>query len=85
MHTRLPWALAAACMTLTMSACTQTQSADARLQSIYSDEWKWREQQFADDEDAQKRIEDHLPKVDAQAQAQRLQMWQDVLDRKSVV
>jgi uncharacterized protein (DUF885 family) len=85
MHTRLPWALAATCMTLAIAACTKTPNADARLQSIYSDEWKWREQQFADDEDAQKRIEDHLPKVDAQAQAQRLQMWQDVLKKLEAI
>jgi uncharacterized protein (DUF885 family) len=85
MHTRLPWALAAACMTLTLSACTKTPSADARLQTIYSDEWKWREQQFADDEDAQKRIEDHLPKVDPAAQAARLQMWQDVLQKLEAI
>ena len=85
MHIRLPWALAAACMTLSISACTKTPNADARLQSIYSDEWKWREQQFADDEDAQKRIEDHLPKVDAQAQGQRLQMWQDVLKKLEAI
>jgi uncharacterized protein (DUF885 family) len=85
MHTRLPWTLAAACMTLTMSACTQTQSADARLQAIYGDEWKWRQEQFADDEDAQKRIQDHLPKVDAAAQAQRLKMWQDVLQKLEAI
>jgi len=85
MHTRLSWALAAACMTLTMSACTQTQSADARLQAIYSDEWKWRQEQFADDEDAQKRIQDHLPKVDAAAQAQRLKMWQEVLQKLEAI
>jgi uncharacterized protein (DUF885 family) len=85
MHTRLPWALAAASMAMLISACTKTPNADARLQSIYSDEWKWREQQFADDEDAQKRIEDHLPKVDAQAQAQRLQMWQDVLKKLEAI
>ncbi|HTB86372.1 MAG TPA: DUF885 family protein [Steroidobacteraceae bacterium] len=85
MHIRLPWALAAACMALSISACTKTPNADARLQSIYSDEWKWREQQFADDEDAQKRIEDHLPKVDAQAQGQRLQMWQDVLKKLEAI
>ena len=85
MHTRLPWALAAACVAMLISACTKTPNADARLQSIYSDEWKWREQQFADDEDAQKRIEDHLPKVDAQAQAQRLQMWQDVLKKLEAI
>src|SRR5271156_5957413 len=85
MHTRLPWALAAACMTLTLAACTKTPGADARLQSIYSEEWKWREQQFADDEDAQKAIEDHLPKVDAAAQAQRLHMWQDVLQKLEAI
>jgi uncharacterized protein (DUF885 family) len=78
MHTRLLWALTAACLALTLPACDQAPSADARLQAIYRDEWKWREAQFADDEDAQKRIQDHLPKVDAAAQAQRLQMWQDV-------
>jgi uncharacterized protein (DUF885 family) len=85
MHTRLPWALAAACMTLILSACTKTPNADARLQSIYNDEWTWREQQFADDEDAQKRIEDHLPKVDPAAQAQRLKMWQDVLQKLEAI
>jgi uncharacterized protein (DUF885 family) len=85
MHTSLPLALAAACLAMSISACTKAPNADARLQSIYSDEWKWREQQFADDEDAQKRIEDHLPKVDAEAQAQRLQMWQDVLKKLEAI
>jgi uncharacterized protein (DUF885 family) len=85
MHARLPLALAAVCLAMSISACTKAPNADARLQSIYSDEWKWREQQFADDEDAQKRIEDHLPKVDAQAQAQRLQMWQDVLKKLEAI
>jgi uncharacterized protein (DUF885 family) len=70
---------------MSISACTRAPNADARLQSIYGDEWKWREQQFADDEDAQKRIEDHLPKVDSQAQAQRLQMWQDVLKKLEAI
>jgi len=70
---------------MSISACTKAPNADARLQSIYSDEWKWREQQFADDEDAQKRIEDHLPKVDSQAQAQRLKMWQDVLKKLEAI
>jgi uncharacterized protein (DUF885 family) len=85
MHTRLLWALAAPCMTLTIAACTKMPTADARLQSIYSEEWKWREEQFADDEDAQKRIADHLPKVDAAAQAQRLQKWQDVLQKLEAI
>ena len=72
-------------MTLAISACTKAPSADARLQAIYSDEWKWRQEQFADDEDAQRRIADHLPKVDPAAQAQRLKMWQDVLQKLEAI
>lgn len=85
MHIRLLGALAAACTTLAISACAKTPNADSRLQSIYRDEWKWREEQFADDEDAQKRIEDHLPKVDPRAQEQRLHMWQDVLRKLEAI
>jgi uncharacterized protein (DUF885 family) len=81
MHS-LPWSLAAACaMTLAGSACTKTPSADTRLQSIYADEWKWREEQFPDNEDSQKPIQDHLPKVDPASQAMRLRTWQEVLQR----
>jgi uncharacterized protein (DUF885 family) len=72
-------------MTLTISACEKPPSADARLQKIYSDEWKWREEQFPDNEDAQKRIQDHLPKVDPASQAMRLQMWQDVLKKLDAI
>jgi uncharacterized protein (DUF885 family) len=85
MYKRPLAALAAACMMLTISACNKTPNADSRLQSIYRDEWKWREEQFADDEDAQKRIGDHLPKVDPQAQEQRLHMWQDVLQKLEAI
>ncbi|HEX3914319.1 MAG TPA: DUF885 family protein [Steroidobacteraceae bacterium] len=89
MHTPLPWVLAAACaMALSLSACEKAApppSADARLQKIYGDEWKWREQQFPDDEDSQKRIQDHLPKVDPASQAMRLQMWQDVLKKLDAI
>src|ERR1700733_12031631 len=85
MHTRLPWALAAACVAMTISACTKSSDADARLQTIYRDEWRWREEQFPDNEDAQKRIQDHLPKVDPAAQAQRLQMWQEVLQKLQAI
>jgi uncharacterized protein (DUF885 family) len=77
-----PWTLAVACaLTLAASACTRTPSADTRLQAIYTEEWKWREDQFPDDEDAQKPIQDHLPKVDPASQAMRLRKWQDVLQR----
>src|SRR5580704_2367721 len=52
--------------------------ADARLQAIYTAEWKWREQQLADGEDSQRPIEDHLPKADPGAQEMRLHYWEDV-------
>jgi uncharacterized protein (DUF885 family) len=79
---------------VTMTACTQgsqqplskqagagQHDADARLRAIYSTEWAWREQQFADDEDSQKPISDHLPKVDPVSQAARLRYWEDVQHR----
>ena len=52
--------------------------ADARLQALYTTEWKWREQQLADGEDSQRPIEDHLPKADPAAQEMRLHYWEDV-------
>ena len=94
------WEAAALCATLAGAVCAQTpnaqtpnaqtpnaqtQNADARLQAIYSSEWKWREQQFAQDEDSQQRIQDHLPKVDPLAQALRLKMWQDVMKKLDAI
>jgi uncharacterized protein (DUF885 family) len=71
-------ALLASC--LPIGACAnKTQSADSRLKTIYTAEWKWREDQFPDDEDSQKPIQDHLPKVDPAAQNMRLAKWQDTL------
>jgi len=71
--------LLGSCLLLVLSACDKTPSADARLKAIYSAEWKWREDQFPDDEDAQKPIQDHLPKVDPDTQNMRLAKWQDTL------
>jgi uncharacterized protein (DUF885 family) len=86
MHLSSPWTLAAACaMTLATAACTRTPNADNRLQSLYADEWKWREDQFPDNEDAQKPIQDHLPKVDPASQAMRLHEWQEVLQRLDAI
>jgi len=56
-------------------------AADDRLQTIYTAEWKWREDQFADDEDSQKPISDHLPKVDPATQEARLRYWEEVLHK----
>jgi uncharacterized protein (DUF885 family) len=92
MRSHPPVGLAATCsmamtmaLALAVSACTQAPSADARLRRIYAEEWKWREEQFPDNEDAQKRIQDHLPKVDPATQAMRLRMWQDVLQKLDAV
>jgi len=86
MHSLPERALAAALATalwmslLLLGACTsKSGAADSRLAAIYTSEWKWREQQFPDDEDAQKPIQDHLPKVDPATQAMRLARWEDTL------
>jgi uncharacterized protein (DUF885 family) len=80
MHPRSFWALAAMCASAagTSGFASQASGVDARLQSIYTAEWKWRDEQIPDNEDAQKPIRDHLPKVDPASQAMRLRMWQDV-------
>jgi uncharacterized protein (DUF885 family) len=71
---------------LLLSACAdKTPSADAQLKAIYTAEWKWREDQFPDDEDAQKPIQDHLPKVDPDTQSMRLAKWQDTLAQLDAV
>jgi uncharacterized protein (DUF885 family) len=86
MSSRLPFALAAACaLTLGLAACTKPPTADARLQAIYTEEWKWRQEQFPDDEDSQRRISDHLPKMDPASQEMRLHKWQDVLQQLDAI
>ena len=79
---------------IAMTACSQgTQgpgaaggaTADARLQAIYTAEWKWRMDQFADNEDSQRPIADHLPKVDPAAQEARLRYWEDVLRKLDAI
>jgi uncharacterized protein (DUF885 family) len=92
MHSFSPWALAAVgATTLAICGCSpktddaKAGNADARLQAIYTDEWKWREAQFPDNEDAGKSIQDHLPKVDPASQALRLKMWQEVLAKLDAI
>lgn len=45
-----------------------TSSADARLRALYTAEWEWRQNQFG-------RGSDRFPRVDAQAQQERLAYW----------
>ncbi len=92
MHALFPFRIAAVCATtLAFCGCSsktdtaRTDTADARLRAIYSEEWKWREEQFPNTEDAGKKIADHLPKVDPAAQARRLEIWQDVLKKLEAI
>jgi uncharacterized protein (DUF885 family) len=83
MHSLSPWALAAIGAMSFGLVANEAKSADADVsfRTIYTTEWTWRDQQFPDNEDAQKPIQDHLPKVDPAAQAMRLRTWQDVLQK----
>lgn len=64
--------------------------ADAALQKIYRSEWAWRQEQFADNEDSLRGVQDHLPKVDTVSQDLRLRYWDEVarklerIDRKKL-
>ena len=57
------------------------QSVDERLRAIYTEEWKWRLEQFPGLEGVAKPVPDRLPKVDAATQEVRLRYWQDVLHK----
>jgi uncharacterized protein (DUF885 family) len=85
-HPRLVLMVTWAASSMFLAACHQPpQSADARFAAIYTTEWKWREQQFPDDEDAGKPIQDHLPKADPDTQRARLAMWQRTLDKLDAI
>ncbi len=81
--------IAAACAALLMTTASSdaakpahakvANAADAKFRAIYTAEWKWREEKTADDEDGQKPVMDHLPKVDATSQEMQLKHWQSVL------
>ncbi|MBV9698216.1 MAG: DUF885 family protein [Gammaproteobacteria bacterium] len=70
------------CTAIALGGCARHGAgADARLQAIYSSEWKWRTDQQPDDEDATRPIADHLPRVDAPTQEMRLNYWEGVAQR----
>src|SRR2546427_4960316 len=66
------------CALIACSRESGQRAADARLRAIYRAEWQWREQQFAGNEDMQKPIWDHLPKVDPGTQQARQRYWENV-------
>ena len=57
------------------------QSADERLRAVYTEEWKWRLDQFPGLEGVEKPVPDRLSKVDPATQETRLRYWQDVLHK----
>jgi len=63
----------------------QDAGCQCRFQALYSAEWKWREEQFADGEDSQKPISNHLPKVDPVTQQSRLKYWEDLLTKLDAI
>jgi uncharacterized protein (DUF885 family) len=72
--------LLSGCIAAAVAPCPAAQAtdADARFKDVYEAEWQWRDEQFPDNEDAQKPIQDHLTKVDPATQARRLRTWQEV-------
>ncbi|MEO6921023.1 MAG: DUF885 family protein [Collimonas sp.] len=62
-------------------------AASQQFHALYTQEWQWRQQQFAgaDDEDNQGHTADHLPKVDAATQTMREQYWANVLNRLNTI
>src|SRR6478736_8840890 len=64
-----------------VSCLPKAQSADERLRIIYTEEWKWRLEQFPGLEGVMKPVPDRLPKVDPATQETRLRYWQDVLHK----
>ena len=74
----------AAAMTLASSA-TAAPTPDDAFRALYTTEWKWREEQFADNEDSTKPLIDHLPKVDPASQAARLAYWQEVMAKLNAI
>jgi uncharacterized protein (DUF885 family) len=85
MHALIIASIATALPMTTPSVGAAQSDADARLSAIYTAEWNWREQQLPDEEDSQKPIQDHLPKMDPAAQQMRLRYWEDVLRKLEAI
>jgi uncharacterized protein (DUF885 family) len=68
-----------AVLMLTCAAPASAGDMNARFKALYTREWNWRLDQFADDEDGTRGIQSRLPKVDPATQAMRLAYWRAVL------
>ena len=76
---------AAVAATLLLAGCGKpAPSADERFHALYTAEWSWRLDQFADSDD-ERAIADHLPKVDPATQQARLAYWQDLSTKLAAI
>ncbi len=66
-------------------AIAETPGADARLRKIYTDEWKWRVEQFPGLEGPDNPVPDHLSKEDPATQEMRLRHWEEVLKQLDAI
>jgi len=81
-HTRISLVLCALFVLSSPGAETPRaqSSADARLRALYSEEWKWRQQEVApSDQYAAAGMSDRFPKVDPASQQTRLAYWTKTL------
>ncbi len=61
------------------AAVAETPGADTALRAIYTEEWKWRLEQFPGLEGPDKPVPDHLSREDPATHQVRLHYWEDVL------
>ncbi|HEX8280266.1 MAG TPA: DUF885 family protein [Chthoniobacterales bacterium] len=61
------------------AAFAAKQTADDRLRAIYTEEWKWRLEEFPGLEGPTKPVPSRLSKADPATQEMRLRRWEDVL------
>jgi uncharacterized protein (DUF885 family) len=61
-------------------------SADARLRALYTEEWKWRQQEIArSDQYAAAGASDRFPRVDPASQQARLAYWTQTLAARDAI
>ncbi|MFZ1904097.1 MAG: DUF885 family protein [Steroidobacteraceae bacterium] len=80
--------VAAVMAVVALAGCSREsaqQTPDEQLRALYTAEWQWRMQQFAEDEDDTRPVSDHLPKVDPASQELRLQRWEDTLKQVDAI
>ncbi|HEX4532618.1 MAG TPA: DUF885 family protein, partial [Rhizomicrobium sp.] len=68
-----------------MPAQAASKGADEQFKALYTKEWTWRQEQYAEDEDGKRPVIDHLPKVDPASQEMRLHYWQDVMTQLNTI